>query len=537
MGSYGTNGELDADKLVSNFSKISGYGGVTETAGTRFPMTVTVDGKSFTISDTGVVGKPLPTISKNNLKVTTVADKETEITTTSTNKPQSGTPLELSFDVSISEGTITGADKGTLTNGKVTYDTNGTETEVTFTFTLSGVDNSIPNTVTINLGSYYKVPQPGEPETPSVANMQYVTWTLSNGTYSEVLSATEPQEWYNYDNGQWANIKTTNNGLEAYWVWIPRFEYVVPTSEDATQIEVKLITTAITTPDSGYTIHPAFTFNGNPIDGIWVAKFEANSSSPSTSYGGGDSNSLKVQVKPGIQSWRNISTNNIFTVCRSMTQTGGALAGSTNIDSHMMKNIEWGAVAILSQSKYGVFNPQSANSGKIWNNPYGYNTGATILTGYAGSEADASTTFNSSSAPASSAVSEYNKGNGPKASTTGTVYGVYDMAGGSSEYVAGCLNGQENSKFGVITANSTYVDLYTNTANSYTNYDGAKVGDATAETKSWNGDYAYFVYSGYPVFSRGGNYYDGATAGVFAFSSHDGYAYGSYSFRPVFVGL
>ena len=216
----------------------------------------------------------------------------------------------------------------------------------------------------------------------------------------------------------------------------------MPTSETATQIEVKFIKTETTIPDEGYIIHPAFTFDGNQLDGIWVAKYEAssNTTTPDDNYGGGDDLNLQVQVRPGVQSWRNISSSTMFAVCRSMTQTGGVLAGSTNIDSHMMKNIEWGAVAILSQSKYGVFNPQSKNNGKVWNNPNGHGQHHdTILTGYAGITAD----WNSSGS-----VSEYNTGNGPKASTTGTVYGVYDMAGGSYEYVAGCLSGKE-TKFGI----------------------------------------------------------------------------------------
>ncbi len=78
---------------------------------------------------------------------------------------------------------------------------------------------------------------------------------------------------------------------------------------------------------------------------------------------------------------------------------------------------------------------------------------------------------------------------GTKASTTGTVYGIYDMAGGSWEYVAGCINGQENSKFGVPAGQSKYVDLYTNPGNTNTNYEGAHTGDATKETKRWNGEW------------------------------------------------
>ena len=158
MGSYGIDGRLNLANLIANLGNV---GTVTKAT---FPVEVTVDGKSFTISDTGVVEQLGPRINTSNLKVTTVADKETEITTSSTNKPEGGMPIEISFDVSISVGTITGVNKGTLTEGKVTYDTDGTETEVTFTFTLSGLENNATQAVTINnLKNYYKVKLYGAP--------------------------------------------------------------------------------------------------------------------------------------------------------------------------------------------------------------------------------------------------------------------------------------------------------------------------------------------------------------------------------------
>ncbi len=351
--------------------------------------------------------------------------------------------------------------------------------------------------------------EPNAPNVRKIAKKTYVTWNLNEEGTEYIINdtqTTEPTNWYNYENGEWANIKTTNETerLEAYWVWIPRYEYIVPTSEEATEIEVKFIKTSQTQADEGYTIHPAFTNDGNggfgELDGIWVAKFEAssNTDTPNENYGGGnptEENPLKVQVKPGEQSWRNISTNNIFSVCRKMTEAGEVLEGST-VDSHMMKNTEWGAVAILSQSKYGIYNPKSSTgingdkSYQIWNNP-----SSLYITGSVGTTKDASS---------QATIEEYNAKSGPKASTTGTVYGIYDMAGGSWEYVAGCLNGQETSKFGIIEEqDKKYIDLYINSNDSYMNYDVAKIGDATRETKNWNNDYVHFVYSSGPVFQRG----------------------------------
>ena len=81
-----------------------------------------------------------------------------------------------------------------------------------------------------------------EPNVSNIANKTYVTWAEKDGTYEiNDTQTTKPSDWYDYENGKWANIKTAKDGLEAYWVWIPRFEYVVPTSTIATEIDVKFI--------------------------------------------------------------------------------------------------------------------------------------------------------------------------------------------------------------------------------------------------------------------------------------------------------
>lgn len=416
--------------------------------------------------------------------------------------------------------------------------------------------SSLPAAVTVN-GTSYIVKKDGSiregsdasgASTPRVSDaikssttLYYVTWKDNgNGTFTEVDSETEPAGWYNYSEKKWANIKTVANGATAYWVWIPRYEYnasnITAGAGNEKKIDVKFIDKTQTTADTGYVIPDAFTFDGKNLDGIWVAKFEASSTDQAASAGGGNTPSLKVQVLPSVQSWRNITLANIFTVCRNM-QSGGTIGtvADTVADTHMMKNTEWGVCALLSHSVYG-------KNGQVWNNPYADATNRSgpsdpyiTKTGMAsssdnGADAWATNTNGTAAIP----CDPYNEGNGPQASTTGTVYGVYDMAGGACEYVAGCLAGYETDKFGINV--SKYINSYTNTTNSSSNYSGALPGDATKETAGWYNDYAYFVNSNNPVFHRGGYYKGGAVAGVFDFYYDSyGYAGDSNGFRPALV--
>ena len=388
-----------------------------------------------------------------------------------------------------------------------------------------------------------------EPKVSKIAKKTYVTWKLNEDGTEYIINdkhITPPSDWYDYGNGKWANIKTTNNGLEAYWVWIPRYEYIVPTSTSKTEIEVKFIPVSKKEPDEGYIIHPAFTNEGNggfgELDGIWVAKFEAssNTETPDTNYGGGNDLSLKVQVRPEVQSWRAIATDNMFKVCRKMTNTGEVLEGST-VDSHMMKNTEWGAVAILSQSKYGVYNPESLN-GEKGNKEYQvWNAISDSMTGRVGTDKDDG--LNTSGFA-------YNSATGPKASTTGTVYGVYDMAGGSYERVAGVLKGNSEyleyanseidisnqvkpEEMNVLEFAKKYLDFY-NYRTSHTDYSQYIIGDATVETKGWNSDWANFVRQTSPVFvrgSRGGS----VLSGIFSFENSSRIESNFDTFRVVVV--
>ena len=330
------------------------------------------------------------------------------------------------------------------------------------------------------------------------------------------------QEWYDYTAKKWANAKTSDGSM---WVWIPRYAYSVTSgyhSSNAGTIEVEFMKGLTNETSTGRTsfnnasgqgnwnIHPAFNY-GTTVSGIWVAKFEASSVQGNSNGSGDNVTSKTLQVKPGVSSWRSITVNDIYTNCLNYNKT---------LNSHMMKNDEWGAVAYLSKSKYGK------NAEVDINSDSSYYTG--------GGSGNAYVT---------------NVGQ----STTGTVHGVYDMSGGAWEYVAAYVN---NGNSNLTNYGSSLVNGDAKTKNVYSkgssdsrdnNYsaNSGKYGDAVYETSangnssssSWYGDYSSFPSSGVPFFLRGGYYNNGTYAGVFFFSAYDGNSYSNVSFRPVLVAL
>ena len=383
-------------------------------------------------------------------------------------------------------------------------------------------------------------------------------------------------EWYNYSEKRWANAvilkdesKTYNNGevipeeeIESYFVWIPKYSYKLwdlgnytgSTEIDESKvhsIEIRFGTTNTTDSVSGecttpiisgesgncevgdYMTHPAFlAFN---TTGMWVGKFETGYSG-ATSASGANKNtteSNKVIVKPNVYSWRSIQVANAFTVSYNYKR---------ELESHMMKNTEWGAVAYLSHSIYGI------------NDEIRINNNSNLLTGYA------ATTENGSSGITE--VAKWNTTVGYLASTTGNITGIYDMSGGANEYVMGVMkdaNGNlmsgytisSNSGFngilkdgssitdGIDFPENKYYDVY-NYKNSSSNYLRRILGDATGEMgpfassqSSWYSDYSWFVSSSSPWFYRGGGYYVESGSGAFCFSDYDGHSSSSYSFRLI----
>ena len=219
-------------------------------------------------------------------------------------------------------------------------------------------------------------------------------------TWKKADSTNKGNNWYDYCEKKWANSVTVSSTNRAKYlsaengttipmddiltmqVWIPRYKYKVwnynsdgTVGSNEQQIEItfedgtasngeiscqdaisgtegkpsetcKLKETNSTCTDSTcnnktYT-HPAFTFGSEEIKGFWIGKFELTGTIDN------------ITTKPDVQSLRNQKVSTFETNIMNMKNSGNNYGLSTTTDTHMIKNMEWGAVAYLSHSKYGT---------------------------------------------------------------------------------------------------------------------------------------------------------------------------------------
>ena len=311
-------------------------------------------------------------------------------------------------------------------------------------------------------------------------------WVYSDGTQTN---------WYNYTDKQWANAVVLNSGViknvgdevteedvTLWYVWLPRYKYKKFSNTPKEQeISVTFENGTSTTGTGENVTHPAFTFGNTELTGFWVGKFEISTTDSACNSSATSANCDKVltmTIKPNVSSWRYATISNHFTSIKNATGTYGI----NNADSHMLKNIEWGAVAYLKQSKYGLGTTDIA-----------VNTNSNFYTG--GGQSDAYKTN----------VAQ---------STTGNIYGVYDMSGGAVESVMGNYNDIISmAGFSSMPA-AKYYDKYTSST--------GKTGDATTETSGWYGDSTGFLDSSFTWYGRGGDNASDTYAGLFAFDNCGG---------------
>ena len=209
----------------------------------------------------------------------------------------------------------------------------------------------------------------------------------------------------------------------------------------------------------------------------------------------------------------------------------------------MMKNSEWGAVAYLSQSKYGKYGNddyEGANKEVYHNKSSSYITGSSNGTTSQETSIETQCTYD--------IIIDRGNGTGScggGASTTGNITGIYDMSGGAYEYVMGYLTAYGNKPWGSTSSTNyakftskpdpKYFDAYTTTSATTACSGGACNGHALGETSGWYGDNANFVSTSYTWFLRGGGYNLRSDAGVFSFYINDGDSSNYNSFRVVFA--
>ncbi len=259
------------------------------------------------------------------------------------------------------------------------------------------------------------------------------------------------------------------------------------------------------------------------LSGIWIAKFEIAGNITD-----------EVQVVPSLI--RNTYNNsfNVSTLFMSiknqlngdMGKTNYGLSG--NYDTHMIKNTEWGAFVYLSQSKYGKYgnsNYTEVNKEVYKNNYAPNNNGYPTQNGC--SEGTISFSVNADS---DVCISYYSGLEGTGASTTGTIYGIYDTSGGSIEYVMGNLgNSIASSGFSSMPA-KRYYNLYTKLNKTSGGIKGDAINDYSTEPfykSRWN---SFSPSSSFSWLLRGG-IKGNKHRGMYDVSSLGGYTYNNASTR------
>jgi hypothetical protein len=352
--------------------------------------------------------------------------------------------------------------------------------------------------------------------------------------------------------------------------------------------------------ESTWATHPAFTFGSTELNGIWIGKYEtgtdiycATKSATNPISCGDNIAPDDIYVKPNKAPIVIKNLGAMFTMTKNMSSNATSITGGNVVTNNtstntmnltensiakMLKNSDWGSVAYLSTSKYGATGQGNA---KVYNNGY-YDSTVTA-------NSDTKYAYKTGCGPVSSqsdaggaTCNSYETELGRQASTTGNVYGIYDMAGGVSEYVmgnrttsssqtTGSTSNSSSNYFEVQITDSAYYDAYrtrsaggdttlnrfgmqptgSNSSENTYNNDVCTFetcgGQALHETKtkqpvattlgnSWNGASSYFAYSVYPWTMRGSSA-NSTYAGIFASSANAGNPFSTIGFRSSLVIL
>ena len=315
-----------------------------------------------------------------------------------------------------------------------------------------GTNNLASETSKITIGDlliYYSILKDNEFSNNYKTSMNIITDGLVTG-YTEF----SPMTLKEYYMSSQAGTTIRSNDINAYYVWIPRYKYMVwnvlgeenTDSYDAYHKGIKiefekgtttsgiiscknnecfgdnLGITKISSDDNGkYYTHPAFTTNTKELTGFWVSKYEISKDESGV-----------IESIPNNTAWTNDYLSNYYQQVLKMSDTE---------NYRVIKNTEWGAIAYLSHSNYGLCQNDKC------------------------SEIGANQTY-------TSGVNESD-------TTTGNIYGVYDLAGSAIEYT---MSNYADSNNDLNLNNALFKDvaISNDDYNLYTK-DSFILGDATKE--------------------------------------------------------
>ncbi len=390
--------------------------------------------------------------------------------------------------------------------------------------------------------------------------------------------------WYNYYDKRWANVvlvkeNVRNNYIKAnvgerinledvlaFYVWIPRFKYLVWDINRQTKLvddysykvrelgigiifendgnntgnvsckynyksnslfdECSYFENAVDSSnlnsvyaDAWYT-HPAFVRNGKNISGFWIGKFETTGSKDNPT------------IIPDSTSLVDLTMSDYYNVSKKINNYG--LKG--NLESRIIRNVEWGAVTYLTNSIYGLCDEFGCTDSFI-NNSYGKYTGRSSGS-MINSDVNEYGTYSYDGYEMNGNVKSNNYKASVIASSTSNITGVYDMAGGAFEYVMGNISDNNNLNAGEfseswknVEIDNSYFDLYASFNDVSDYYNRARLGDATSEVTigdlTWGNSMKVNIMEDAVWLARGtGN-------NIFGYEFVGGGASTNYTFRSV----
>lgn len=226
---------------------------------------------------------------------------------------------------------------------------------------------------------------------PVKYNSQNDNWVVADDN----TSRNNKYRWYDYDNGQWANIAAVNScatssdivgsivpNIINMWVWIPRFFYRIDNGN--VKVIFKDVSDDNTVPE-GYILPTAFKKDNKDIRGFWFSKhnIKANSTGriASTMY---DSYDI-VKTWTNSYFWEeSISSYPTSDIMKNATNYGVVEAylkvekdykDTDTREFHFMKSSEFSAVLLLAASEYGLNTNLNNLSFSSWQTGTAYSSG------------------------------------------------------------------------------------------------------------------------------------------------------------------